>query len=445
MNVDGEGSGPQENEEPDRGNAGVDGDVDQFEPAAAPLLPEPPTAEWNSRSWTESSPEPSAHPIGSPPRRARAVVAAIVAGLLLLSAGIGIGWGLTRSQNGGSRLTEAPLTVDGGSSPGRGQTLTAQAIADRVEPAVADINTVIGAFGAGGQPRAQAAGTGVVLTASGEVLTNNHVIAGATSIKVTIQGHGSYTATVIGADPPDDIALLQIKGGAGLPTATLADSSTLTVGQRVVAIGNALGRGGAPAVTEGNISALGRSLTVSNGNGRQEHLNNLIQTDAPISPGESGGPLVNEASQVVGVITAAAAIGPFQRVSNESFAITVNAAVGIANQIRAGHATSNIVIGQPGFLGVQVRNLDATTAAQLGLGVTSGALVIAVVPGMPASGIGMTGDSVITAIDGQSIASADALGPAIYTHKPGEKIEVTWVDRNGSHTATATLIAGPAV
>src|SRR5207244_11637147 len=133
--------------------------------------------------------------------------------------------------------------LGGGSSSGRGQTLTAQAIADRVEPAVADVDTVIGAFGAGGQPRAQAAGTGVVLTASGELLTNNHVIAGATSIKVTIQGHGSYTATVIGADPHDDIALLQIKGGDGLPAATLADSSTLTVGQRVVAIGNALGRG----------------------------------------------------------------------------------------------------------------------------------------------------------------------------------------------------------
>src|SRR5437773_1276821 len=102
MNVDGEGGGPQEKEEPDRDDR-VDGEVDQREPATAPLLPEPPTAQWNSRSWTEFPPEPSAHPIGSPPRRARAVVAAIVAGLLLLSAGIGIGWGLTRSQNGGSR------------------------------------------------------------------------------------------------------------------------------------------------------------------------------------------------------------------------------------------------------------------------------------------------------------------------------------------------------
>src|SRR2546422_7090335 len=127
MNVDGEGNGPQKDEEPDRGYDGVDGDVDQREPATVPLFPEPVIAEWNSQSWTEPPADPSASAIGSSPRRARAAVAAIVAGLLLLSAGIGIGWGLTRSQNGGSRLTEAPLTIDGGSSPGRGQTLTAQA------------------------------------------------------------------------------------------------------------------------------------------------------------------------------------------------------------------------------------------------------------------------------------------------------------------------------
>jgi S1-C subfamily serine protease len=464
MDVYGEDWGPQEAEdkvspqgagEPDQRGDGVGGDADHSEADSVPMVsepptaegyPQPPTSEWDPQQWTEPSLESPARPVAGVARRGRAVVAAVLAGLLLLSAGIGIGWGLSRSQNGSSSLAEAPLgTVPQGGSSAGGRELTAQAIADKVDPAVVDVNTVLGAFGPGGQATAQAAGTGVILTASGEVLTNNHVIAGATSIKVTVQGHGGYTATVIGADPPDDVALLQVQGGTGLPIATLADSSSLTVGQRVVAIGNALGRGGPPTVTEGNVSALGRALTVGNDNGRQEHLTKLIQTDAPISPGESGGPLVNEASQVVGVITAAAATGPFQRVSNESFAIPANAAVGIVNQIRAGHATSSIVIGQPGFLGVQVRDLDATTAAQLGLGVTSGALVVRVIPATPAAGAGMPGDAVITAIDGQRITSAQTLGPAIYTHKPGQQIQETWVDGSGIHTATVTLIAGPAV
>jgi S1-C subfamily serine protease len=286
----------------------------------------------------------------------------------------------------------------------------------------------------------------MILTSSGEVLTNNHVIAGATSITVTIQGRsGAYRATVLGADPTDDVALIQIEGVSGLPTVSLGDSSSLSLGQRVVAIGNALGRGGTPTITTGTITGLNRSITVRDETGGVEELNNLIQSNAPISPGDSGGPLVNGSGHVIGIITAAARDVPFDRVSNVGFAIPINTAAGIANQIRAGHATSDIIIGQPGFLGVEVRNLQAGEAGRLGLDVDSGALVVGVVPGMPAAEAGIRAPAVITAAAGHKVSSADALGPIIYQYKPGQQISVTWVDRNGTHTATVQLASGPAV
>jgi len=225
----------------------------------------------------------------------------------------------------------------------------------------------------------------------------------------------------------------------------LGDSSSLSLGQRVVAIGNALGRGGTPTTTSGTVTALHRTITVRDETGGVEQLSNLIQSDAPISPGDSGGPLVNGSGQVVGMITAAARGAPFDRVSNVGFAIPINSAVSIVNQIRTGQATSDIIIGQPGFLGVEVRNLDAGEAAQLGLNVDSGALVVGVVSGMPAAKAGIKTPAVITAVAGHRVDSADALGPIIYQYKPGQQISVTWVDRGGTHTATVELAPGPAV
>jgi len=275
------------------------------------------------------------------------------------------------------------------------------------------------------------------------VLTNNHVIAGATSISVTFQGRpGTYDATVIGADPTDDVALLQVRGVSGVPIVGLADSSSLSVGQKVAAIGNALGLGGTPRITAGTVSALNQTISVRGDTGRVEHLTNLIQTDAHISPGDSGGPLVNASGQVVGMITAGSR-SQFRTEAALAFAIPVNNAVDIANQIREGKASSKIILGQPGFLGVAVQGLDARTATQLG--VSSGALVIEVVPGTPAAHAGMQVGAVITAVGGRKIGTADELGPAIYVHKPGERVEVVWVDASGAHSAVVTLIAGPAV
>lgn len=397
-------------------------------------------------------PAGAAHPPqpGAPRHRSSwAILAAVVAGALLVS-GFGVGWGLAASRALHAVVgTQSPIRTvpqiggsgSGSTGGGASQSIDAQAVASRVSGAIVDINTTVASLG----QSAQAAGTGMILTSSGEVLTNNHVVEGSTSIKVTVPSRsGTYTATVLGVSPSADVALIQVQGVSGLPTVTLANSSNLTVGQPVLAMGNALGQGGSPSVTQGTITALDQTITANSDNGSSEQLDGLIQSDAEISPGDSGGPLVNAAGQVIGMITAGEARGFRQTTSTVGYAIPASSAVSVVNEIRAGHASSSILIGPTGYLGVSVRDLDASTAARLGLNVTSGALVRGVAQGSPAAQAGITANSVITAIDGSSIGSANDLGPAIQNHKPGDRIRVTWVDQSGTHTASATLISGPA-
>jgi S1-C subfamily serine protease len=368
----------------------------------------------------------------------------VVAALLLLS-GIGIGWGISRSgSDAPASATKAPLTPIPAASPSGGQAnqgLNVQAIAAKVEPAVVDVNVMI-ANPVGGS--AEGAGTGMVITSTGEILTNHHVVQGATKIEITFQDRaGTYAARVVGVDLSRDVALLQVDGLSGLPTVSITDSSSLSVSQAVVAIGNALGHGGEPTVTQGTISALNQSITVSDGRGGTERLSGMIQADAPIQPGDSGGPLVNSAGQVVGMITAGARAGRLQAESTIGFAIPSSTALSVVNEIRAGHESSSILIGPVGFLGVGVRDLESGDAARLGLNVNSGGLVVSVSPGSPAARAGLKRNSVITAIDGRNVSTVDELGAAIHQHDPGDTMTVTWVDSGGSHTATVTLISGP--
>jgi S1-C subfamily serine protease len=424
-----------------------------------------PTPDLPEAGWWLAAPPPEPAPPPGPPTgaagppvrpspRPHTVLSAILAGLVLLSAGVGIGWGLTRGiESRSPQVAEGPIRAVPQPSSSSAN-LSLRQITEKVDPAIVDVVSVFdptqigtgSSTGGSTARRREGAGTGLILTSSGEVLTNNHVIEGSTTLKITIQGRsGTYNATVIGADPADDVALIQIAGVSGLPTVTLADSSNLKVGQRVVAIGNALGRGGAPTATEGTITALNQAITAGGGNSGPEHLTGLIETDAPISPGDSGGALVTSSGQVAGMITASARVGRFQTTSNQGYAIGINAALDVVNQIRSGHETSDIILGKSGFLGVEVQNLDQGTAAQLGLDVTSGALVVGVLSGTPAQRVGIPRNSVITAIDGLTIDSADALGPALHSRNPGERVRVTWVDGNGTHSATVSLIAGPAV
>ena len=366
-----------------------------------------------------------------------------VAAAFVATAGA-FGLGVIGARAGGAAVlaSDAALApVAQSNSAINGGALDLQAVTARVDPAVVDINTVFqSATGSG-----QAAGTGIILTSSGEVLTNNHVVEGATSITVTVQGRsGSYQAAVLGVDPTADVALIQLDGAAGLPTATLADSSTATTGEAVAAIGNAGGVGGTPSVSSGLIVALDQSITAAGG-AAPEHLTGMIESNATIAPGDSGGPLVNSAGQVIGMTTAGQS-STRNGASAVGFAVPTNTALSVVNQIRAGQASSQVILGQVGYLGVSVTDLTPQIASRLGLNSTSGALVIGVAGGSPAELAGVGRYAVITDVAGTAITSTTDLGNALHAHQPGDQVELTWLDASGaSHTASISLTTGPAI
>jgi S1-C subfamily serine protease len=211
-----------------------------------------------------------------------------------------------------------------------------------------------------------------------------------------------------------------------------------------VAVGNAGGVGGTPSVSQGSIVALGQSITAAGGV-TPEQLTGMILSNASIAPGDSGGPLVNSAGQVVGMITAGQSTS--QSASTTiGYAIPTSSALAIVNQIRAGQASSQVILGQVGYLGISVTDLTPAIAAQLGLSVTSGAVVVGVLGGSPAEIAGLAPYTVITDVAGNPISSSADLGNVLHTHKPGDQVQVTWTDQAGaSHTATITLTTGPAL
>ncbi len=406
---------------------------------------------------SEMTPEPSsqnlqlapppapavASPPASPDFARRLTAAIVVAVILATGGGVGAGWALARlisshytTQAHVQTVSPIPQSTSGSTN------LDINGITRKVSPAVVDINTVIQT--ASGS--AAAAGTGLIITSSGDVLTNNHVVEGSVSIKVTIQGKsGTYAATVLGVDPTDDIAVIHINGVSGLPTVTIADSSTVKVGDTIYALGNALGLGGAPRVTQGTVTALDQTITASDNGAQAEQLTGMIQSDAEISPGDSGGALVNSAGQVIGIVTAGEAQGFRSTSTTIAFAIPSSKAVDIANRILAGQAGNGVYIGPVGYLGVSVQTLDANSAAQLGLSVSSGAYVRGVVAGSPAEHAGITAGSVITRVNSAVVDSATALGDALHQYKPGDQVKITWIAGSATHTATVTLISGPAI
>ena len=275
---------------------------------------------------------------------------------------------------------------------------------------------------------AEAAGTGMVLTSNGEILTNNHVVDGATSIEVTVVSTGkTYTASVVGTDPTDDVAVLQLTGASGLKTAKLA-SSAARVGESVTGVGNAGGTGTLTAAT-GTVTALGRTITASDENGgNAEQLSGLIETDAAIQSGDSGGPLYGSSGTVIGMDTAASSGG-----QTVGYAIPIATAEKIADEIESGVDNATIHQGLPPFLGVSVQDG------------TDGAAIAGVLSGGPAADAGITAGDVVTAVGGTAVTSADGLSAALQSHDPGDRVTVTWVDTAGTtQSATVTLAAGPA-
>lgn len=448
-------------------------------PPAPPLQPPYPPhstdADWSSPLWarpdtvaTGWAPAPVEPPVALAPalppaksrRASRAVVAATTAVLLVIGvlSAFFVHDALTRPVTDAAAAspspsisapavpapTPSPSLPDPGNAqpapvtPGTpgGQDLTAdqQAAAAAVSPGLVDIVSTIGYDGS------QGAGTGVVLTSDGIVLTNHHVVAGSTSLSVTDVGNGqTYTATVLGYDRSHDVAVIKLADASGLQTAPLGDSSTVRVGDSVVAVGNALGKGGAPSAVAGTVTDLDQSITAMDStNGTAERLSGLIQVDAAILPGDSGGALVDTNREVVGLITAASVSGGGpQSTPTEGFAIPLATAKAIADDIVAGRGSASVHIGGTAFLGVQI--------AGVGNGATgNGVLVAGAVPGSSADRAGIDGGDVITAVDGTAVRSGEALKTALADHRPGDRVTVRWVDLAGtSHTASVTLTDGP--
>src|ERR1700716_3125508 len=357
-------------------------------------------------------------PPQAPPRNTwghRLAAAVVLAAVVAASAGAGIGWSLGHSLQprsaGVTTPVESPIQLQpGGSSTG---TFNASAVAAKVTPAIVNINTKLATGGA-------AAGTGLIVSSSGEVLTNDHVVRGSTSIAVTVQGRSqTYTAHVVAVNQSQDVALIQLERASSLSTVRPTDPPQLKVGAPVIAVGNALGQGGAPRVTQGSITALDQTITASEGGSQSETLNGMIESDAVIYQGDSGGALVNAAGQVVGMITAGQAQGFRSAASNVGYAVTSNTALGVVNRIRAGEQAADLTYGQVGYMGVSAQTLTPAGATQVGLNVSSGALVVGVQPGSPAEAAGLAQGSAITSVGGTAVTSTTDLGTAIKSHKPG--------------------------
>jgi S1-C subfamily serine protease len=380
---------------------------------------------------------PPQYPPPNPPRpRPSRTVRGLasVAALVVATALAGYGISQVESQSGSWSATRArPVaSSDTGRSSASGS-LDANAIAAQVDPAVVDINTVL----SNGQ--GEAAGTGMVLTSSGEVVTNNHVIANATDISVQIGGTGrSHPASVLGYNVGEDVALLKVDGVSGLKT--IATGTNVSVGESVVALGNALGQGGTPDAKTGSVAATGQTITVSDqSGGSQQTLRNLIQTDAALQPGDSGGPLVDAAAHVVGM-DAAASSGNFrfQSGGGEGYAIPIQTVLAVAHQIESGKGSGDTHVGERAFLGVGIR--DTGTRGPGG----GGAVVANVQSGSPAANAGLRQGDEIISLGGKNVSSISDLTSVLAPYHPNDKVDISWVDSSGAHhTANVTLSSAP--
>jgi S1-C subfamily serine protease len=396
--------------------------------------------------WTPP-PEPPAQPPNSA-RRAIAAIAVVI--LILVSGSVGAVISAAVHDNNPSTSSTSPFGNGSNNNPFGSNPVTptttpsadTNTIAAKVTPALVNIYTTIQTSTGSGQ----AAGTGMVISSSGEVLTNNHVIADASTVRVELVSSGAmHSAKVLGYDVKDDIALLQIDGVSDLPTVSFADASKVAVGDPVVAMGNAGGKGGQPTVSTGSVTATQQKVTAGDqGTGDSETLTGMIEISAPIEPGDSGGALANSNGQVIGMNTAAATSDRFSgQESSTAFAIPINRAVRIATQIRDNQESANVHVGDRALLGVRVQDIETQTT-NCDVAVNSGAFVFQSESGSPADSAGLGKCDVITGVGGKNVASTSDLNAAMFQYHPDETVTVHWVDESGgSHSADVTLIAGP--
>jgi S1-C subfamily serine protease len=391
------------------------------------------------RAW--ATPPSPPRPPGLRSRHTR-TVALSVAVLVIAGIGVVLGHFAWTSTTGRSTVRvpttspatppsfSIPTTTPGQGSSASGAPANAATLAQATDRTLVDINTVISSEAVEGS------GTGMVLTSSGEILTNNHVIEGETSISVTDVGNGkAYGATIVGYDPSQDVAVIQLDGASGLKTVNLGNSSPVATGDGVVAVGNAQGAGGTPSYGAGSVTATDQSITAEDEvSGQSEQLSGLIETNATIEPGDSGGALVDSSGRVIGMVTAGSTGFQFQN-STEGYAIPINQAVAIAKQIAAGHASATVHIGPTAFLGVEVQSAFSGVA---------GAEIVEALPGDPAAIAGLAPGDTIIAVGPQSVTSPESLTTVLLGEAPGDSVPVKYDDLSGQqHTVTVQLGSGP--
>jgi S1-C subfamily serine protease len=431
---------------------------------------------------------------GQRPKRPNRVITYVL--VAALAAGVGAGTVLAMRHNSNNNTPSFSLPSGnaggqqgGGASNGGGASKsTARGVAHAVSPGIVDVISTPSY-----QPGGTLEGTGMIISSNGLVLTNNHVVEGTSHEVAELANNTSrkFPVTVLGTDSTDDVALLKLNGASNLKTVPLGNSDTARVGQAVVALGNAEGQDGAPTVVTGTITNLDRSIEASDaGAGTTENLHDMLQTNAPIVEGDSGGALASTNGKVIGMNTAANTGTTGAPGTSMGFAIPINRAMSIVRQIEAGRTTAQIQLGYPAFLGVTVASsktgpsTSSSPQAQLqqlkhppgsqsqgfgGLGgngggtshgclstdqrsvpakaanVSSGVLVGGVLCGTPVDAAGMTAGSVITAIDGNAITSPASLTKGLSAYRPGETVSVAWVSPNGQHhTSSLKLAPGPA-
>ena len=285
----------------------------------------------------------------------------------------------------------------------------------------------------------QSAGTGMIVSSDGYIITNKHVVDGVTKVQVVTDAGDTYDdVKILGEDPLNDVAYLKIEGAKDLPTITLGDSKTIAVGQPVLAIGNALGAY-QNTVTQGIVSGVGRSVTASDSNGsNQETLTDMLQTDAAINPGNSGGPLVNAAGDVIGINTAVSTSA-----NGLGFAIPISATKGMLNRImESGKA-------ERAYLGLTYVTVTAEVAKEAKLSVNHGAYIYnkssrsgeAIVKDGPADKAGLKTGDVITKVGNVEVGRAGSISTLVGEYKVGDEVELTYVRDGEEHTTKAKLEA----
>ncbi len=384
---------------------------------------------------TEAAPVHHTQPAQTPSKKSQKpliITFSIFGAIILLVLGLVGGTVLTRTL--GPNASPSLSTSADGNQTVTDEESSIASVAEKVGPSVVSIVTQTRTNSYYGSTSGEAAGTGIIVSKNGYVMTNNHVLEGATSVSVVDSTGELYEdATIIGRDPLNDIAFIKIKSDKEFTAAALGNSSTIRTGQQVVAIGNALGQY-SNTVTSGIISGTGRPITADTGSGDTETLTDLIQTDASINPGNSGGPLVNMAGQVIGINTAIV-----EDANGIGFAIPVNATKGVlAGVLDTGKVSR-------AYLGVNYLTITPDVAREYKLDVNSGAYVYAssssspVASGSPAEKAGLKSGDIITKINSETVGKDGSLSSILGEYRPGDKLTITYLRDGKEQTTTVTL------